>query len=695
MGYRIGIDVGGTFTDFVYLDSPDNMKVFKVPSTAEDQSLGVISGLKKIAEAEGYGLEQLLEMTDLIVHGTTVATNTMLEFNGAKTGLITTRGFRDDIELRRGYKERIFNPRFPAPTPIAFRRNRLTVAERIDKNGNVHTALDESEARDAVMKLKDAGVESIGVCLLFSFLNPEHEKRIAGIINEVYPDAYISLSHEVLPQIREFERVSTTLVNSYTHPKLSKYLNRLESELRQLGFRNEFYVMLSGGGIMNVDYAGKYPVFSLLSGPAGGIVAATQLIGGDPAYSNLITIDMGGTSFDVSLIKNNQPAVSSDNWFSRYRIAIPMLDIHTIGSGGGSIAWVDAGGALQVGPRSAGSDPGPVCYGRGGTEPTVTDANLILGYLDPDTFLGGEMRLDLSAAEKSVDKLVAKPLGMDTIEAAHGIYRIVNNNMANGIRTVSIQRGHDPREFTLVAFGGNGPVHAGILAEELEIGTIIVSRLATALSARGMLSSNIVVNKMRTYIGTSEKYNLDEINSLFTAMKKEVEADMPAAGRSVAASIQEVEHNYFVDAHYHGELHEITVPLHHEEGRVTDQGIREAAEAFHQSHETLHTFANRDQPVFFMNLRLKSVRPMETIPLPEKELSDSNPESALRSNRNVFFEQVGGFVETPIFDGNRIKSGYILPGPCIIEEAATNIVVCPDQVARLTAADFYEITCSK
>ena len=336
MVHKIGIDVGGTFTDLVYVTEEGEIRVVKTPSTPENQAKGVLAGLEKAASREGVGLGEFLKKTDLIIHGTTVATNTMLEFNGARTGLITTKGFRDDIEIRRGYKERIFDPRYPKPVPIALRRHRLTVNERIDREGKVVTPLDEEEVAGVVRKLKEAGVESIGVCLFFGFLNAQHEKKVAEIIEREYPEAFLSLSHEVLPQIREFERVSTTLVNAYTSPKLKRYLEDLESELARLGFGSEFFVMLSNGGIMNADYAGKYAVYSLLSGPAGGVVACSQLIGELASEPDIITVDMGGTSYDVALIRGGKPTVTTERWVSRYRAAVPMLDIHTIGAGGGA-----------------------------------------------------------------------------------------------------------------------------------------------------------------------------------------------------------------------------------------------------------------------------------------------------------------------------------------------------------------------
>ncbi len=691
MGYKIGIDVGGTFTDLVYSNGSGSIQVVKTSTTPENQAAGVLQGIEKIAAREGVSLREMLAKTELIIHGTTVATNTMLEFNGARTGLITTEGFRDDIEIRRGYKERIFNPRHPAPIPIARRRHRLTVNERVDREGKVLVPLDEKETAKRVQKLKAMDVDSIAVCLFFGFLNPVHEKKISEIIRREHPDAFISLSHEVLPQIREFERVSTTLVNAYTGPKLKRYLERLQAELKSNGFDNEFFVMLSNGGIMNAGYAGSFSVYSLLSGPAGGVVACAQLIGALCNEPNLITVDMGGTSYDVSLIRNGKPSVTTDYWVSRYRVAAPMLDIHTIGAGGGSIAWVDAGGALQVGPQSAGALPGPACYGRGGEEPTVTDANLVLGYLDADNFLGGEMKLDIGAAERAISAKVAKPLGLDLIQAANGIFRIVNNNMTNGIRVVSVQKGYDPRDFALVAFGGNGALHAGVQARELGIKKVIVPRLATAFSARGLLSSNIVINKMQTYIARSDAYDLATINSLLALMRKEAEADLPVRVRQDAGFTRDIHWTYQLDMHYKGETHEITAPLPSTDGHVANEHVTKAVEAFHTAHETLHTFSNPDDSVYFMNLRVEMVVETEKPPVRKLQQHGEDPAAALRGKRQVFFAEKGGFCETPIYDGTQARCGNIFAGPCIIEEPATTIVVYPRQAAKLTEYENYEI----
>lgn len=706
MGYKIGIDVGGTFTDFVTVGRGGEVFVTKVPSTPANQARGVMEGLEKIARRESLLLEGLLGETDLIVHGTTVATNTLLELNGAPTGLITTRGFRDDIELRRGFKERLFDPRYPPPHPIAPRRCRIGVGERLDARGEVVTPLDEVEARAAIRRLKALGVEAVAVCFLFSFLNPVHERRVAELLQEELPEAFVSLSHEVLPQVREFERVSTTLINAYTGPKLTRYLESLVAELQAHGFRRgEFFVMQSNGGIMHVEFVSRNAVGTLLSGPAGGVIGAAYL-GDICGHRHFITVDMGGTSYDVCLIKDLQPVVNTDSWVSRYRVAVPMLNIHTIGAGGGSIAWVDPGGALHVGPQSAGADPGPICYGRGGQEPTVTDANLVLGYINPCNFLGGEMPLCPENVREAIRERVGNPLGMGVVEAALGIFRLVNHNMAAGIRAVSVQKGYDPRDFALLAFGGNGAVHAGVQARDLGMRLVIVPKLATAFSALGLLASDLRITKARSYLAGSDDYDLDRINSLYDAMIAEVRRELmeenAAQGRLVLKRS--------IDFHYPGQTHELTAPLllgpggrgEREPGgtgagereAVTDTDIDDCIRRFHQLHEQLHTFSNPDQRVELMTLRLEADVLLDKPVLPLLPAGGKDPAGALKERRPVYFEEHRDYHETPIYDGERVEAGNVLEGSCIVEEPATTLVVYPGQVATLNRHGSYEIRTS-
>lgn len=686
MGYKIGIDIGGTFTDLLGFDEAKQAFITKVLTTPKNPVEGLMQGLERIARGEKRDLRGLLGDTDLIAHGTTLAANAMIEKNGALTGMITTQGFRDTLEFRRGFKEKVFDPRYPAPYPIVRRQRRLTVEERINSEGEVVIPLNEEEAVSAIQRLKGMGVESIAVCFLFSFLSPGHEKRVGELIQREFPEAFVSLSHEILPAEREYERFSTTVVNAYVSPKLMSYLADLERTLRENGYRQTLWIMQSNGGAMSLDYVGRNAVLTLHSGPAGGIVGSST-IGKLAGHEDFIAIDMGGTSYDVCLVRKCRPQITTDTRFERYRIALPMMDIHNIGAGGGSIAWVDAGGALKVGPQSAGADPGPICYGRGGSEPTVTDANLLLGYLNPDYFLGGEMQLVWKNVREVIQEKLADPLGIDVVEAANGVFRIVNHNMNNAIRVVSVQKGHDPRDFSLMAYGGNGALHAGIQARELGIKKVIVPKTATAFSALGLLCADVTISKLRAYRTRSDALDIEQINDLYDSMGIEAKKELSGLERESSILLER-----YVDCRYEGQAHDLTVPLGGQEGRVTASDLREAVSSFHEMHENLHTFSNQDQPVELKLLRLQ-VRGLTWKPeFRESGVSGEKASGAIKGKRPVYFSDFNEFRDTTLYDGNRIGCGQVIEGPCIIEEPATTIVVYPGQVATLNRFECYEIT---
>jgi N-methylhydantoinase A len=467
--YSIGIDVGGTFTDMVIVDEQNEMTVMKIPSTPENPLEGIKTGLKEIADALGCDIDELIKRTDRLVHGTTVATNTMLQYNGAKTALLTTYGFRDALEMRRCHRKGQWDFFTPQPPMIVPRSLRRGVKERTLYDGTIDEELQEDQLREELKELVEkSGVEAVAICFLFSFKNTKNERGAAEFIRKNYPHIFVSASSEVSPQIREYERTCTTVVNAYVGPGLSTYLSKMGSYLESQGMNKEFQVIQSNGGVTTASAAGQHGVRALLSGPAGGAIGGASLAEklGEP---NLIIADMGGTSFDLTLVQDRKISLVSEEEVAGYKISLPMIDIHTIGAGGGSIGYMDAGGMLKVGPRSAGAKPGPACYSRGGTEPTVTDANLVLGYLNADYFLGGQMRLDYDLAVKAIDENLAQPLGVSTAEAAQAIYEIVNANMVDAIHVVTVQQGYDPREFALVAAGGASPIHTGVLAKALDI----------------------------------------------------------------------------------------------------------------------------------------------------------------------------------------------------------------------------------
>jgi len=683
VSYEIGIDVGGTFTDFV-VRSSDNIFSGKVLTTPKDETVGIMNAINTSAEHFDLDIHNFLKSADNLVLGTTVVTNTMLEYSGANTGLITTKGFRDIIELRTGYKEDHFDIRLPAPFPIVPRQRRLGVTERINHLGKIVLALDEDEVRKATRTLKQLDVESIAVCLLFSFKNNEHEFRIRDIINEEYPAAHVSLSCEVLPQVREFERFSTTILNAYLSPKLSNYLRQLEISLNEAGFEGRLFIKLSNGGVMDIDFCCKRGVELIQSGPSGGVTAAVS-VGAWSGYKDLIAVDMGGTSYDVCLIKNGRPDVGVDSWISRYRVATPMIDIHSIGTGGGSIAWIDDGGALRVGPKSAGSDPGPACYGRNGTLPTVTDANLVLGYLNPGTIGGGEIKLDIEAAKKAIEKEIAQPLGMSTEEAASGIFRISNSAMTNAIRYVSVSRGRDPRDFALMAFGGAGPVHMGVQAKDLGINTILVPKNAGVFCALGCIISNFKISKVKSFISRSNTIEIDDLNNIFD----EIENDALELLEKTPGVVETQLHR-FIDMRYVGQTHEVTVPIRSRTKRVTELNLNKTIQDFHELHEQLYSFKRPDQTVEVLNVRSDLIGVRVTLKYRSTQFESEDPSPAFKGTRRVGFDQLG-LVETNIYDGTKIKPGNLITGPAIIEEPETTIVVYPQQEAMLDHYQTYVI----
>ncbi len=681
--YRIGIDVGGTFTDFVLARPDGSIRLHKSPTTPGDQSEGVLQGMEQLARAEHLTLAELLETTAAIVHGTTSADNTLIQMSGAVTGLITTQGHRDEIELRRGFKEDIWDPALPPPVPIAQRRRRIGVSERLDYEGQVLVPLDEDGVRAALRRLKQLGTQSLAVVFMFSFINPRHEQRVRELAVEECPGVTVSLSHEVMPSAPEFERTSTTLVNAYVAPTIERYIRHLVERLQQAGFARQLLIMQSNGGIMTPDYVVRRPVTVLSSGPTGGVVAACAVAGAGKV-DDFVCADMGGTSYDVCLIRGGRPEIKAGwNWHHRYLIGLPMVDVQSIGAGGGSIASVVAG-TLQVGPHSAGAQPGPICYDRGGAAVTVTDANLLLGYLNADDFCGGTMRLRTAGVRDAVAEQIGKPLGIDATEAAHGIYRLVNANMANAIRRISAARGVDPRALTMVVYGGNGPVHATAQAEELGIKTVLVPKTSPAFSALGLLLSDHVVDEMRAYITPVGRADVDRISDLFTDMEKAARAVLSGRDRREHLDLRRYAHLC-----YPGQTFDIAVPIASRNGRLSRRDLGATVERFHALHEELHTYASRDEEPILRSVRLTAIGTGAKPQLPRLRRSTARP--PVKGRRHAFFG--GRFVVAPVYDGSRLCAGQRVRGPAIIEEAFTTIVLHPRQEAGLDVHGNYRIEC--
>lgn len=685
MGYRVGIDIGGTFTDLICVTPDGDVVLDKTPTTPGDRSVGVMSGLGQLAERFGLELHDFCGQLDVVVHGTTTADNTMIEETGAPTGLLTTIGHRDEVELRRGYKEDIWDAAAPPPFAIARRRARIPIPERLNHEGHVVDALDEDAVRAGVRRLEKLGVTSIAVSYLYSFVNPEHELRTRELILEEFPDvASISLSHEVLPKAPEFERTSTTLVNAYVGPVLSHYVTRLADALRSAGYGGQLLIMQSTGGVMTPEYVTSRAVTLLGSGPAAGVLGATraaELAG----VGDFVSVDMGGTSYDVGLVRDGAPEISTFwNWRHRWYVDIPMVDVKAVGAGGGSIARVVAG-ALHVGPESAGAEPGPVAYGKGGTLPTVTDADLVLGWLPSEGFAGGQMSLDIEAAKAAIAEHVGEPLGLSATEAAWAIVRVVNANMANAVRRVLSTKGVDPRELAMVAFGGNGPVHAWGQANELGIDRILVPRAAPAFSALGLLVADYVIDLSRSLVSPLAQADPLQMQRIFADLHDEAAKELPPAQLDPS----KVHEQYFANICYPGQNFDMSVPVP-EGAAVTGDDLAGLAERFHDLHESDRGYCFRDQGPLLRSLRLKVVgeTPQPARVAAEGDTSDAS--AAVTGTRQAFFGD--GFVDATLYDGPRLAAGATVEGPAMVEEPFTVLVVPPGQTATVDAHGNYVVT---
>ena len=684
MGYRVGVDVGGTFTDLLCVTSDGDVVLDKTPTTVEDQSKGVMTGLEQLAERFGVSLPDFCADLDILVHGTTTADNTMIEMNGAPTGLLVTEGHRDEIEMRRVHKEEIWDPSYPAPPPIARRRARIPIPERLDFQGEVVLPLDEDAVRRGVQRLKALGVRSIAVMFLFSFVNPDHERRAAEIVREEFPDVdHVSLSHEVMARGPEFERVSTTLVNAYVAPKIASYVGHLQEALRAAGYGGPLLIMQSTGGVMPPEYVSKRAVSLLASGPTGGVMGAA-LAAGKVGVSDFVSVDMGGTSFDVCLVRGGHPEIKTDwNWRYRYYIGMPMVDVQSVGAGGGSIARVRQG-ALLVGPESAGSIPGPACYSRGGTRPTVTDADVVLGYVPSEGFASGRMTLDVDAARAAIQRDVADPLEADLIDAAWGIERIVNANMANATRRVLASHGADPRTLSMIAFGGNGAVHAWAVAAELGIDRVLVPKAAPAFSALGVLVADYVVDLLRAYVVPLSQVDITRVRTLMSDLQEEAAKELEPTGLPDS----DIDVGLYAQMCYPGQNFDMSVPLL-EATAIDEPGLLDLAERFHDQHEAERGFAFRNQQPLLRGLRLiargRTPKPEHLAVLGTLVIADA----ARTGTRAAYFGD--GFVDTPVYDGAQLGSGVEIEGPALVEEPFTVVVVPPGARARIDETGTYQL----
>jgi N-methylhydantoinase A len=676
--YRLGIDVGGTFTDGILIDEETGeTRIAKVPSTPRDPSLGFLAAVERILREAGIRAQEV----SYLVHGTTVATNAIIEGKLAPTGFITTEGFRDMLEIQRQIRPALYDLQFEKPRPLVPRQLCFGIPERLDAGGKVLTPLDEQAVAAAGEQLRKEGVQAIAVCFLHAYLNPAHEKRTGEILREVFPEAVVSLSAEVAPEFREYFRASTTIINAGVRPIVERYLANIERRLAEAGLEGELLIMQSSGGVLTFEAARAKPVFMVESGPAAGVIVSAYL-GQVLGFDNILSFDMGGTTAKAGLVEHGTPRIAKDYEVGTaagaergakgagYPIRTPVIDLVEIGAGGGSIAWVDPGGALRVGPHSAGADPAPVCYGRGGAEPTITDANLVLHRIDPDHFLGGEMRLDEAAAHGAIKEKCADPLGLDVVEVALGIVEIANTAMVNAVRRISVQRGYDPRDFVLVAFGGAGPLHANRLAVELDIPTVLVPMSPGTTSAMGLLVTDLKHDYSTTVIQRADRLDAKTVNRLYHEMEAQGQKALLSEGMGPASIGFERQ----VDMRYVGQSYELSIPLG--DARVED-ALEGLLQRFHDEHERAYGFAAPDEPVELVTLRVTAVGAIAKPRLRQLAQHAGDVSAALRAVRQVYFAEAGGFGDCPSYDRYRLPAGGRIEGPAIVEEMDSTTVIHP------------------
>lgn len=688
MGFYIGSDIGGTFTDTVVMDEEGRISISKVPSTPKNFAQGLTDGLIEAAANRGIPVEDLLGACKLFIHGCTVATNTLINHSGARVGMITTLGFEDTMEIMRAsalvqglpVEAWYHKGRNPRPFPLITRDRIVGIRERIDWKGTEVVPISAHEVRSAAdFLIREKGCEAVAVCFLWSFVNPAHEVEAKRILAEIYPEVYIDCSHEIVGLIGEYERFSTTVLNSYLRPEVENYVSALEERLDEMGLGARLLVMLANGGSQYGMEAARHAVSMIGSGPTGGVLAS-KLVGEMIGIGDIITTDMGGTSFDISIIARGEMHFTKKSFHERHAVGVPMAEIESIGAGGGSIAYIEDG-VMKVGPRSAGMDPGPVCYGKGGVEPTVTDADVVLGYLNPNFFLGGKMPLDKTAAERAIKEKLADPLGISTVEAASGIYQIVNAHMADAIRFHAFQRGYDPRDFTIFAFGGAGPMHAIGFSEEIGVKSVIIpmAGLSTVLSAFGICNSDVVRDYFSSIGMSFPPANLDQLNQIYERMEKQGLEEMAEDG----FQSHQIKIERSAGMRYHLQLTDVDISI--PSGRLDEEKIVQIMAAFDQRYAELYGehagFKESGRDLINEFVRVVGKTPKGK--WEKQKLGVPDPSEAKKGERPVYFTSAGRFQETSIYDGDALKPGNIVPGPAILEMTGTTVVVFPGYSALI------------
>jgi len=675
MEYMIGVDVGGTFTDFTLANVvTGEVTNYKVRSTPADPSKAIIKGIVEMLSLNNVDHSRV----GYLGHGTTVATNALIERKGARTALLITEGFKDIVEIGNQTRPSLYNLSQEKPLPLVPARHRIEVPERLYQDGRVYQALDTKTLLERIKKIDQHEVDSIAICFLFSYVNPEHEKTAAALVQQVFPKAFVSTSHEVVPEFREYPRLSTTILNAYLGPVMKHYLNNFRNSVKDIKILVDPYITQSNGGTLSIEETIKNPVRTAISGPSAGVIASAQL-GKLAGFLNLITFDMGGTSADISLIENGTPLVSVERKIDGWPARFPMLDIITIGAGGGSIAWIDPGGALKVGPESAGATPGPACYSNGGLRPTVTDANVVLHRINPENILGGKMSIDEQLAQTAIAKEVCDQTGLSLLEAANGVIDVVNANMVRTIRVISVERGYDPQDFTLMAFGGAGPLHAVALAKELNIPRVLVPPSAGTLCSLGLLLTDIRTDHVQSKTMVPAPSDAAEIKSIFDQMATE-------GARVLDKEKVEPQNRSFqrwIDARYKRQNYELMIPVSPDE--FTADNLQKIITRFHETHEHVYGYSRPQAEIEFVNFRLTAVG---ALPKAQIKMHKSRQEAGVQTGlletgkRQVYFKEVNDFVETSIYERTDIFPGDVITGPAIVEQMDATTVIPPQVVCR-------------
>ena len=685
--YRLGIDAGGTFTDFILADRSGGVRIFKALSTPQDPTRAIQNGLALIEEETGISPREIVSNADLCINGTTVGLNALIQHKGARTGLIATAGHQDSIEIRLGHKEDgyRYDPDYPPARMLVPRYLRRGVRERVLSTGAVHSALNEEDVREACRHFLAEGVESVAISFVWSVLHPAHERRAGEIVRAMMPGVRLTLGSALYPQVREYTRTSTAIVNAYLAPILAGYVEKVDGYFQSLGARAPVRYFQSNGGLALGRVVSDQSVYAINSGPASAPQAALYL--GEPwGMEDIITVDMGGTSFDITLTRDGRANVSKDIDFLRYRIGIPMIQVETLGAGGGSIGWIDEIGLLQMGPQSAGSEPGPACYDQGGEQPTTTDANLVLGYLNPDGLVGGRLPLNVAKARRAIETHLAAPLGISVEKAAHGMFTIVNNNMVNAIRRVSVERGYDPRDFVLNCAGGATAAHITALAREMGIRKVLISKLASGLCAFGQIISDVKYNYMAPApVRLEGAEAAAKLDALFKELEAKGRADL--AGDGFGAERVSVLRS--LDMRYVGQVHECTVSV--EPFEVTEAALERLKAAFHARHEELYTYSEPGSVVEVVNVESALTGAVDK-PARMTIAPGQGSHAALAGTREMIFAADGTQQDTPVYEGAKLGAGDRILGPAVIQEVTTTIVIEPGWTAELDPTGVYVLT---